>query len=81
MAINDPSITNIIDENRAEYDLYFENAKADAISRLDISLAEQNAQLEPDQQKSRSAILRWGRTKTSCWNVTKYNENIGYMDA
>ena len=52
MAISDPSITNIIDEKRAEYDLYFENAKVDAISQLDAALAEQNAQLEPDQQKS-----------------------------
>ncbi len=52
MAISDPTITKIIDENRAEYDLYFENAKTDAISQLDTVLAEQNSQLEPDQQKS-----------------------------
>ncbi len=52
MAISDPTIVRVTDENQAEYDLYFENAKADAISQLETTLAEQNSQLEPDQQKS-----------------------------
>jgi hypothetical protein len=29
MAISDPTITRVIDENQAEYDFYFENAKVE----------------------------------------------------